>query len=106
MEDVSSRRSSNDEYGTVSVRPTTVILLSLGSFAEMEQVHDVMSLELSHHQLGDGYLDPRSFGDGGTFEEFGGPSQGEAQRYEVPHHGYEQQQRAQYHPPQTLPREF
>ena len=58
MEEISSRRSSNDEFfGSSLMEPT---------------IHDVMSLELSHHSLGDSYLDPRSFGDGGSFDEFGG----------------------------------
>ncbi|KAJ1354136.1 hypothetical protein KIN20_010970 [Parelaphostrongylus tenuis] len=37
-------------------------------------VHDVMSMELAHHDMG-GYLDPRSFGGGSLeFDDYNGPS--------------------------------
>ena len=58
-------------------------------------MHDVMSLEM-RHSMADNYLDPRSFGDGGSFDEFGGTSQMES-RFEADN-GYEQpvQQRSHY----------
>ncbi|CAI4229212.1 unnamed protein product [Auanema sp. JU1783] len=67
MEEVSTRRASLDDYGA-----TTYGNGALSSSIMEATMHDVMTIEMSHHDVADSYLDPRSFGGLNSYEDYNG----------------------------------